>query len=65
MAESTADLAALFDRFADEIGRAAPTYGAICRGVATEAGVLSILDGVPDPQRRPVLLLAAVHHLLL
>ena len=65
MAESTADLAALFDRFADEIGRAAPTYGTICRGVATEAGVLSILDGVPDPQRRPVLLLAAVHHLLL
>jgi hypothetical protein len=41
------------------------TYPAICRGVADDPEVLSILDGAPLPQRRPLLLLAAVHFLLL
>ena len=41
------------------------TYPAICRGVADDAGVLSLLDDAPLPQRRPLLLLAAVHDLLL
>jgi hypothetical protein len=40
-------------------------YPAICRGVADDARVLSLLDGTPLPQRRPLLLLAAVHFLLL
>ena len=41
------------------------TYSAICRGVADDARVLSLLDGAPLPQRRPLLLLASVHFLLL
>ena len=40
-------------------------YPAICRGVADDTRVLSLLDGTPLPQRRPLLLLAAVHFLLL
>ena len=40
-------------------------YPAICRGVADDAEVLSLLDDTPLPQRRPLLLLAAVHFLLL
>jgi hypothetical protein len=41
------------------------TYPAICRAVAEDDEVLSLLDGAPLPQRRPLLLLAAVHFLLL
>jgi hypothetical protein len=40
-------------------------YPAICRGVADDLRVLSLLDDTPLPQRRPLLLLAAVHFLLL
>ena len=40
-------------------------YPAICRGVADDARVLSLLDHTPLQQRRPLLLLAAVHLLLL
>ncbi len=40
-------------------------YPAICRGVADDRRVLSLLDDTPLPQRRPILLLAAVHFLLL
>jgi hypothetical protein len=40
-------------------------YPAICRGVADDPRVLSLLDDTPLPQRRPLLLLAAVHFLLL
>jgi len=41
------------------------TYPAICRAVAEDHEVLALLDGAPLPQRRPLLLLAAVHFLLL
>ncbi len=41
------------------------TYPAICRGVADDDEVLSILDRASPPQRRPLILLAAVHFLLL
>jgi hypothetical protein len=41
------------------------TYPAICRSVAEEDDLLSLLSGTPLPQRRPLLLLAAVHFLLL
>ncbi len=41
------------------------TYPAICRAVADDDEVLALLDGAPLPQRRPLLLLAAVHFLLL
>ena len=40
-------------------------YPEICRQVADDVRVLSLLDGAPLPQRRPLLLLAAVHYLLL
>jgi hypothetical protein len=41
------------------------TYPAICRRVADDEQVLSLLDRAPLAQRRPLLLLAAVHFLLL
>ncbi len=41
------------------------TYPAICRVIADDPDILSLLDGAPLPQRRPLLLLAAVHWLLL
>ncbi|MGO8824020.1 MAG: DUF2332 domain-containing protein [Acidimicrobiales bacterium] len=41
------------------------TYPAICRAVADNDEILALLDGAPLPQRRPLLLLAAVHFLLL
>ncbi len=41
------------------------TYPAVCRGVAENQEVLSLLDSAPPSQRRPLLLLAAVHFLLL
>ncbi len=41
------------------------TYPVICRAVADDDEVLSFLDGAPPTQRRPILLLAAVHFLLL
>ena len=41
------------------------TYPAICRGVADEPDVVGLLELAPLPQRRPLLLLAAVHWLLL
>jgi hypothetical protein len=41
------------------------TYPAICRGVAEDTEVLSILAKASLPQRRPLILLAAVHFLLL
>jgi hypothetical protein len=41
------------------------TYPAICRAVAEDDDLLSLLDGAPLPQRRPLLLMAAVHFLLL
>jgi hypothetical protein len=40
-------------------------YPAICRSVADDDEVLSLLDHAPLAQRRPLLLLAAVHDLLL
>ena len=41
------------------------TYATICRGVADDEEVLALLSRAPLPQRRPLLLLAAVHYLLL
>ncbi len=41
------------------------TYPAICRAVADDDNLLSLLAGAPLPQRRPLLLMAAVHFLLL
>jgi hypothetical protein len=55
-----------FRAFADTVERdGGTTYAAICRAVADDDAVLSLLDGAPLMQRRPLLLLAAVHDLLL
>jgi hypothetical protein len=40
-------------------------YPAICRSVAEDDEVLSLLDHAPRAQRRPLILLASVHDLLL
>ena len=59
-------LADHFRGFASVVERdGGTTYPAICRAVADDDQVLSLLDGAPLPQRRPLLLLAAVHYLLL
>jgi hypothetical protein len=41
------------------------TYGAICRSAAQDPALLAIIAEAPLAQRRPNLLLAAVHYLLL
>ncbi|HEY6429962.1 MAG TPA: DUF2332 domain-containing protein, partial [Acidimicrobiales bacterium] len=41
------------------------TYATICRGVADNEDILSLLDAAPPAQARPLLLLGAVHFLLL
>ena len=59
-------LADHFSGFAAVVERdGGTTYPAICRSVADDDDLLSLLDGAPLPQRRPLLLLAAVHFLLL
>jgi hypothetical protein len=60
---SLADQFIGFGRSAERDG--GTTYGAICRGVAADDTVLDLLDHTPEAQRRPNLLLAAVHFLLL
>ncbi len=55
-----------FRAFADVVERdGGTTYAAICRRVADNPDVLSLLDAAPPAQQRPLLLLAAVHFLLL
>ncbi len=55
-----------FRAFADVVERdGGTTYARICRGVADDPEVLSLLDAAPPAQQRPLLLLAAVHFLLL
>jgi hypothetical protein len=59
-------LADHFEGFAAVVERdGGTTYPAICRSVAGDDDLLSLLNGAPLPQRRPLLLLAAVHFLLL
>jgi hypothetical protein len=59
-------LADHFRAFAATVERdGGTTYATICRAVADDHAVLSLLDGAPLPQLRPLLLLAAVHFLLL
>ncbi|HVB91958.1 MAG TPA: DUF2332 domain-containing protein [Acidimicrobiales bacterium] len=55
-----------FRAFAESAERdGGDTYAAICRGVAGDAVVLALMRESPPAQRRPNLLLAAVHFLLL
>lgn len=55
-----------FRRFARGVGRdGAARYAAICQGVATDPWLLDLVAEAPPDQRRPNILLAAVHYLLL
>jgi hypothetical protein len=58
-------LAADFVRFADAESGPIPMYARLVRAAAVDLDVLSILYAAPPGQRRPVLLLAALHDLLL
>jgi hypothetical protein len=59
-------LAEHFLAFGDSAERdGCTTYGTICRGVAQDPALLDLLSDTPEAQRRPNLLLAAVHFLLL
>jgi len=58
-------LAADFVRFADAESGPIPMYERLVRAAAVDLDVLSILYAAPAGQRRPVLLLAALHDLLL
>ncbi len=60
------DLADQFRRFAAGAGRDGATrYARICEGVASDETLLELVAGAPPDQRRPNILLAAVHFLLL
>jgi hypothetical protein len=54
-----------FTEFADTTATRAPLYARLAAGIAEEPELLALLDAAPATQRQPVLLFAAVHHLLL
>jgi hypothetical protein len=58
-------LARFFVRFAETECAAEPLYDALCRHAATWPALLVWLEAAPAEQRRPNLLLAAVHDLVL
>ncbi len=64
---SDQELAALFGDFGNSVGSRAPLYADLCRAIAhdTKPYVRELLNSAPLPQRRPMLLLAAIHHLVL
>ncbi len=61
----TAALRARFERQASEYGARSPLYAEICRAVARDDDTLSLMLHAPEHQRRPTLLQAAIHDLLL
>jgi hypothetical protein len=64
--ETGPSLAEQFRRFAVGVARDdAPRYARICAGIADDAELLSLAAEAPSDQRRPNILLAAVHYLLL
>ncbi len=56
---------AAFTAFADEVGRRAPLYSELSRAIALDHSICKLLSQAPAHQRRPVLLLAAVHDIVL
>ena len=63
MATTVSDTAALYRRFAEVEARGrSPRYEALALGVAGDADLLALLDGLPAPKRKPNLLLASVRH---
>jgi hypothetical protein len=63
--EMYAETAGMFTVFAELEGRDLPLYGGLCRGAAADPQMMALMQEAPMGQRRPVLLLAAVHDLLL
>ena len=59
------ETAAMFTIFADLEGRDLPLYGELCRSSAADPSMMRLMAEAPKGQRRPVLLLAAVHDLFL
>jgi len=61
------ELAELFRDFAATTGSRAPLYADISEAIASDprSHIRELLNNAPGPQRRPVLFLAAVHHLVL
>lgn len=63
--EQQQDLAGRFERFAAETAGDSPLYATLARGLAAQPTALELLAQAPARQRRPNLLLAAVHDLVL
>lgn len=55
------DIASAFRRFAEFDCTQDPLYVAICRAVADSPALLALMDEAPPTQRKPNLLLAALH----
>ena len=55
----------LFIAFDEDEGQRVPMYGRVCRAAADDPEVLELLHDAPKGQRRPILLLAALHDLVL
>jgi len=55
------DIASAFRRFADIDGAQDPLYVAICRALADSPALLALMYEAPATQRKPNLLLAALH----
>ena len=64
---SDEELAALFRDFGNSVSSRAPLYEDLCHVIAnaSKPHVRQMLNSAPLPQRRPVLLLAAIHRLVL
>jgi hypothetical protein len=65
LSDDNAGLAAAFRHFADVECRRDPLYVAICRAVAEAPGLLALMAHAPATQRKPNLLLAALHERVL
>ncbi len=65
--DSDREIAAMFHEFAESVSARAPFYADIAHAIGddSEPTVRSLLDRAPQPQQRPVLLLAAIHYLVL
>ncbi len=59
------EMAAMFLAFDEDQGDQVPMYGRICRAAAEDREVIDLLSVAPPGQRRPILLLAALHDLVL
>lgn len=64
---SDREIAAMFHEFAESVSPRAPFYADIAHAIGDdlEPAVRNLLDYAPQPQQRPVLLLAAIHYLVL